>query len=136
MHNVYRGISAKNFSIDKRGQSDTRVHLQILERKMLSNQEWLAFFRNIKNKQHLLNLFVTYLCADNFVKSSLLPTLANKENEIFKISSSVKKVFECNHEGGNTRIIFHGLQQNTDVAVCLKYTNVLVLLVFAYDLTE
>ena len=136
MHNVYRGISVKNFSIDKRGQSDTQVHLQILERKMLFNEEWLAFFRNIKNKQHILNLFVTYLYADDFVKSSLLPTLANKENETFKISSSVKKVFECNHEEDNTRIIFHGLQQNTDVVACLKYTDALVLLVFAYDLSE
>ena len=74
MHNVYRGISVKNFSIDKRGQSDTQVHLQILERKMLFNEEWLAFFRNIKNKQHILNLFVTYLYADDFVVKSVANT--------------------------------------------------------------
>ena len=112
------------------------MNLQSLEQEMLSNKEWLAFFHNIKNKQHLLNLFVTYLCADDFAKSSLLPTLANNENEIFKISSSVTKVFECNHEEDGTRITFHALQQKTNVVVCLKVTDVLVLLVFAYPLTK
>ena len=103
---------------------------------MLSNEEWLAFFHNIKNKQHFLNLLVTYLSADDFVKLNLFSTLANNENKIFKISSSVKKVFECNHEEHNTRIIFQALQQMADVVVCLKDTDVLVLLVFAYALTE
>ena len=98
MHDLYGGISAKNCSRDKRGPSEIQVYLKSLEQKILSNKERLAFFHNIKNKQHLLNLFVTYLCADDFAKSSLLPTLANNENEIFKISSSVTKVFECNHE--------------------------------------
>ena len=50
------------------------MNLQSLEQEMLSNKEWLAFFHNIKNKQHLLNLFVTYLCADDFVQSSVANT--------------------------------------------------------------
>ena len=56
----------------------------------------------------------------------------NNENEIFKISSSVTKVFECNHEEGDTRIIFHVLQQKTNVTVYSKDTGVFVLMVFAY----
>ena len=116
--------------------TETRVNFQSLEKKMLSSKEWLAFFHNIKSKQHLLNLFVTSRCADDFIKSSLLPTLANNENEIFKISSSVTKAFECNHEEGDTRIIFHALQQKTDVVVCLKDTNVLVSMVFSYALSK
>ena len=74
------------------------MHLQSVEEKMLHNKEWLAFFHNIENKQDLLNLFVSYLSADDFVKSSLLPTLAKDKDEILKISSSVTKVFECNYE--------------------------------------
>ena len=103
---------------------------------MLSNKEWLAFFHNIKNKPGLLDLFMTYLSADNFVKSSLLPTLANNENTIFEISSSVTNVFERNHKENDTRIIYHALQQKTDVAICLKDMDVLVLMVFAYALTK
>ena len=45
VHDAYRGISAKNCSRDKRGQPETRVRLQSLELKMLSNKEWLVFFR-------------------------------------------------------------------------------------------
>ena len=74
------------------------MYLQSVEEKMLHNKEWLAFFHNIENKQDLLNLFVSYLSADDFVKSSLLPTLAKDKDEILKISSSVTKVFECNYE--------------------------------------
>ena len=76
--------------------------------------------------QHLINSFVTYLFADNFVQSGLLPTLVNNKNEIFEISSSVTKFFEWNHEEGNTRIILHALQQKTNVAVYSKDTDVLV----------
>ena len=57
-----------------RGQSETRVHLQSLEQKMMSNKERGAFYHKIKNKQHLLSLLVTYLCADDFVKSSVVNT--------------------------------------------------------------
>ena len=79
---------------------------------------------------------MTYLSADNFVKSSLLPTLANNENAIFEISSSATNVFECNHEESDTRIIYHALQQKADVATCLKDMDVLVLMAFAYALTK
>ena len=34
VNDVYRGISAKNCSREKRGQCETRVHLQSLEQKM------------------------------------------------------------------------------------------------------
>ena len=60
------------------------MYLQSVEEKMLHNKEWLAFFHNIENKQDLLNLFVSYLSADDFVKSRLLPTLAKDKDEILK----------------------------------------------------
>ena len=94
-------------------------------------------FHNIKNKQHLLNLFVTYLCADDFVQISPSPILVNNENRIFKILSSATKAFECNHEEGDTRIIiFHASQQKANIVVCSKDTDVLVLIVFAYALNK
>ena len=99
---------------------------------MLSNKEWLAFFHNIKNKQHLLSLFVTCLCANDFVQSSPFPILVNNDNKTFKISGSVTKIFKCNHEEADTRMIFHALQQKTNVAVCSKDRDVLILMVFAY----
>ena len=39
-------------------------------------------------------------------------------------------MFECNHEEGHTRIICHALQQKTNVVVCPKDTDALVLMVF------
>ena len=66
----------------------------------------------------------------------MLPILVDNKNEIFEISSSVKKFFKCNHEEGNTRIIFHALQQKKNVAVCSKDTDVLVLMLFAYALNK
>ena len=123
-------------ALETRGQSEMRVYLRSLEHNMLSKKEWLAFFHNIKMKQHLLNLFVTYLRADNFVRSSPLSIPVNNENEILKIPSSVTKIFECNHEEADIRITFHALQQKTNVVVCSKDTYVLVMMVFAYALNK
>ena len=104
------------------------MHLEGLEQKMLSNKEWLAFFHNIKNKQHL--------CVNDFVQSSTLPILVNNKNETFKISSGVTKVFDWNQKEANARMIFHVLQQKKNIAVCSKHMEVVVLMVFAYNLTE
>ena len=70
------------------------------------------------------------------MQSSPLSILVNNEDETFKISSSVTKVFECSHEEANTVMIFHTLQQKTNVVVCSKDTDVLVLMVFAYALNK
>ena len=104
-----RGISIKYYSREGRGQSETQVHLQKLEEKILSKKEWLVFFHNIKNRQRLFSLFVTYLCADDFVESRPLPILVHNENETLKI------LFECNHEEVDTGKIFHVLQQKSNV---------------------
>ena len=66
----------------------------------------------------------------------MLPILVNNKNEIFEISSSVTKFFECNNEEGNTRIIFHALEQRANVAVYSKDTDVLVLMVFTHALNK
>ena len=93
----------------------------------MSNKKWFVFFHNINIKQHLLTLFVTYLYPDNFVHSSPLSIPVNNNNEIFKISSSVTKVFECKQEEADTRIILYASQQKADVFACSKYSDVLVL---------
>ena len=92
MNDVYRGINAKNCCRDERGQSETRVDLQSLEQKMLSNKEWLAFFfHDIKNKQHLFSLFETYLCANDFIQPSSLPILVNNKMKHSKIQKKKRK---------------------------------------------
>ena len=111
MNDVYQGFSAKKCFRDERGQSETQVLLQCLKQKIVYIKEWLAFFHNIKMKQLVFNLFVTCISADDFVQSSPLSILVNNENEIFKIPSSVTKIFECTHEKADTRIIFHALLQ-------------------------
>ena len=112
------------------------MHLQSLEQKILSNKEWLAFFHNTKNKQHLLNLVVTYLCPNDFLPSSPLPIRVNNKNEILNISSSVRKAFECNHEEDDTRMIFHTLQQKANIVVCSKDTDFLVWMILPYALNK
>ena len=89
-------------------------------------KERLAFFHSIKNKQYLSSLFVTYICAVDFVQPSPLPILGNNKNQTFQIS------VECNHKEFDTRMIFHALQQKTNVVVCSKDEDLLVLVVFVY----
>ena len=66
----------------------------------------------------------------------MLSILVHNKNKIFEISSSVTKFFEYNNEEGNTRIIFHALQQKANVAVYSKDTDILILMVFAYALNK
>ena len=66
----------------------------------------------------------------------MLPILVNNKNNIFEISNSVTKIFECKNEEGNTSIIFYALQQKTNVAVYSKDMDVLVLIVFANALNK
>ena len=69
-----------------------------------------SIFHNIKNKKHL--------CGNDLIQSSKLPILVDNKNETFKISSSVTKVFGCNHKKVDTTMIFYVLQQKTNIAVC------------------
>ena len=101
---MYRGISAKNCTKDKRGHSETRVHLQSLEQEMLFNKEWLTFLHNIKDNKYLFTLFLTYLC-----HGSMWPILVDNEHETFKTSSNVKMIFDCNRKETDFRMIFHAL---------------------------
>ena len=55
-----------------------------------------------------------------------MPILVNNENETLKIS------FQCNQEEVDIRMIFRALQQQTNVVVCSKDTDVLVLMAFVY----
>ena len=70
VNDMYRGINVKNCSRVEKGQSETQVHLQSL-----------SFFHNIKNKQHLFSLFVTYIRAYDFIHQCPLAILVNNENE-------------------------------------------------------
>ena len=70
---------------------------------MMSNKEGLAFFHNIK----LISVLIFYWQ----VRCPLPFALVNNENKIFKIPSSVIKVFECHHKKVDTRMILHVLQQ-------------------------
>ena len=136
VNDVYRGISAKNCSRDEREKSETRVHLQSLEQKMLSNKGWLTLFHNIK----ISNISLVYLQLISVVmilySQVRCQYSSKKENETFKISSSATKVFDCNPEEVNTRMIFHALQQKTSVGVYSKDTDVIVLIIFAYALNK
>ena len=86
---------------------------------MISNEEWLAFFHNTKNKQHLFSLFVTYVCGDDFVQLSTLTILVNNEDETFNISIVSQRFLTAY------------------VVVCsTKDTDIVVLMVFAYALNE
>ena len=107
-----------------------RAALEMKEDNLRHEYTWKVEKFSFKNKQHLFSLFLTYLCADDFVQPSPLPILVNNENGTFKIS------FECNHEEANTRLVFHALQQNTNVVLCSKDRDIRVLMVFVYALNK
>ena len=80
--------------------------------------------------EEILNGKLHFLCIERMVSifpQSVVSILVNNENT---------KVFECKHKEGDSRMIFHALQQQASVAVCSKDKNVLLLMVFAYALNK
>lgn len=100
---------------------------------MLKAGDWSNFFNNIENKSNLLNLLVQY-CNSDTVKSKLdVPIVINDQANTWKISSSsTQKIFECNHEEADTRLVLHALLEDTKSVIVSKDTDVLVLLIYAF----
>ena len=100
---------------------------------------WIKSSLKIGSEILLFHHISTYLCYDGFAKSSPL-TRKVKHSKIQRVSRrfvNTRKFFlnECSHKGSDTGI-FHALQQKENVKICSKYTDVFLLVVFAYSVNK
>ena len=133
VNDVYYETSTKNLIRAKRGEKSTRTHIQSFDQKMLQGKEWLAFFNNIENKTDLLKWVVNYFCLPEVREQLSIPITTNDRFSTIKIEKDlITDVYTCNHEEADTRLLVHALEEETDIVVVSKDTDVFVLLVYAY----
>ena len=87
---------------------------------MLQPDVWKSFSNNIDKKTNLINLLVAYLRSDSFSNQIRVPVIIKDDKNTWKI----KREF--------LEKILHALQEDTNVVVVSKDTDVLILLVYAY----
>ena len=90
------------------------------------------FLRNAENKEQLLELIKRYVFDEKgqrLIKTQFVITVCDK---IHKLQQNSDQEEDCNHDEADTRLVLLALQQQTDVIIVAKDTDVLVLLVLAY----
>lgn len=102
---------------------------------MLTGMRWKEFLHNGKNKQELINVISTCLQSTDGRRHLACPFIINnKYNTIEITSSGGLKLFSCNHEEADYRIILHALLSNQDAVIVAKDdTDVLLLLLWEYN---
>ena len=131
INDCYLDKSTKACTRSDRGQPGPNVKLQSVHQRMLIGMRWKEFLHNGKNKQELINLISTCLQLTDGRKH-LTPFIINNKYDNFEITSSGGlKLFSCNYEEADYRIILHALLSNQDAVVVRK--DVFFLLVCAYN---
>ena len=82
----------------------------------------------------MIELIATYLQTEEFYSNLKYPVVINsKDNTSEILSTGSRTIFQCNHEEADTRLIFHSILMKQDVVIVSKDTEVMVLLVWAYE---
>ena len=105
-----------------------------IHQRMLTGMRWKECLHNGKNKEGLIDIIASYLQLRDGRKNLTSPFIINNKYNTIKITSSGSlHLFSCNHEEAGYRIVLHAILPNPDAIIVEKDTDVLVLLVWAYN---
>ena len=112
--------------------SEKRVHLDSTEQCMVKGKDWLFFFHNIKNKRSLLDIVITFIKNRNITEISNLPITIANDSETWEVTmSGRKRIFECNHEEADSRMVLHSvIPLSSKILMLLLCQNILMSLSF------
>ena len=133
INDTYIKDSVKEGTRQDRGEAGPRVHIQSVNQHMLQGMRWKQFLYNGDNKQELVAIIAKYLTTD--VSTNFrCPVIVTANDNTYEINEyGVTTVFKCNHEEADYRLVFHAVRSDKDVVVVAKDTDVLILLVWAYN---
>ena len=97
-----------------------------------------VFLNCIESKTDLIKLVTSYLRDIGTRRSFSMPVIFTDSNETWEASSdSIKMLFLYNHEEADSRQVLHACPQDTNVVVVVaKDTDVLILLIYAYEVVK
>eukprot|EP00794_Sanderia_malayensis_P001365 gene1365-biopygen1116 len=93
-----------------------------------------AFFHKGENKENLIPAIADYVQSKEGRSKLRCPVVITSKELTYQITNRSSEVlFHCNHKEADSRLILHAILANQDVVVVAKDTDVLVLLVWAYE---
>ena len=122
----------------RRSRGDTgdgpKVKIEGFDQHMLQGNRWKEFLTNGDNKNELIRLIGRYISTEEIRNKFKTKFTFTSADETYTIESGVlEMVHKCNHKEADTRLVLHALLCKNDVVIVSKDTDVLVLLVWAYN---
>ena len=134
INDTYKSRSTKAGTRSERGDPGPRTHIQGTAQHMPQGLRWKELLHNIENKTDLIELLMKYM--QSFECRSKLPCefIVTSKEKTMKVSKATVQVLEdCNHEEADTRLVLHAILCEQDSVIVASDTDVLVLLVWAYN---
>ena len=134
INDTYKADSVKGGTRKDRGESGLRVQIDGFDQHMLQGNKWQEFLNSGENKEELIQLLVKYLGTEEGMAQLEHPYIITAGDATFAVrNGTVSELFRCSHEEADTRLVLHALKSDTDVVVVAKDTDVLVLMIWAYE---
>ena len=134
INDTYKDKSVKEGTRQERGEQGPRVHVQSVDQRMLQGMRWEEFIHRGDNKEDLIAIISDFLQSPEGRSKLSCPFIVTSKEHTFKIDSFGNRLmFDCNHEEADSRIVLHAILSGQDTVVVSKDTDVLILLVWAYN---
>ncbi len=134
INDTYKDNSIKGGTREERGESGVKVQIDGFDQHMLQGSKWQEFLSSGYNKEELLRLILRYLETTKGMMQLKHPHIFTAGNTTYLLRDGRFSVLHnCNHEEADTRLVLHALLADSDVVVVAKDTDVLILLIWAYE---
>lgn len=101
---------------------------------MPQSLQWGDFLHNADNKKYLIELVATYMQSTEGRSKLKIPFIITAGESTINIDeSSCYNIFNCNHEEADYHLVVHAILAGKEVVIVSKDTNVLMLLVGAFN---
>lgn len=134
INDTYKADSIKGGTRKERGESGLKVKIDGFDQHMLQGNKWQEFLNSGQNKEELIQLLVKYMETGEGMSQLEHPYLVTAGDATFSVRhGGISLLYRCNHEEADTRLVLHALLADSDVVVVAKDTDVLILLIWAYE---
>ena len=134
VNDTYKADSIKGGTRKERGESGLKVKIDGFDQHMLQGSKWQEFLNSGQNKEELIQLIVKYMETGEGMSQLEHPYIVTAGDATFSVRDhSICMLYTCNHEEADTRLVLHALLADSDVVVVAKDTDVLILLIWAYE---
>ena len=134
VNDTYKEDSIKGGRRKERGESGPRVRIEGFDQHMLQGSKRQDFLNSGENKEELVRLVVKYLETREGISLLQHPHIVTAGDTTYSIKDGqISMLYKCNQEEADTRLVLHASLEDNDVVVVSKDTDVLILLIWAYE---